>query len=416
MPTNNMLTITMITRRIIQVWRNNIVFTQNADRKYQDEFAKSGAKIGDTVNIRLPSRFTVVDGPNLVTQNYVERSYPLTISFQKHTDVEFSSREMTLSLDDWSKRIGEPEAIKLANAVDVEGLSQYWRVYNSIMSPDVSPTTSKWRAYGRAAALLDQEAIPRDGRRVVVTEPVEAADLIQENKGLFHSSSEISEQYTSGEMGKSLGLTWKMDQNVQFHLTGARGGAPIVGAGGQSGSSLATTTWTAAAAPRLKKGDVFQITGVYAVNPQSLQSTGRLRDFSVQADFSSDAAGAGAIQIAPAIVGPGNPNQNVTALPAASAPLIFKVSGLATDYLANTQYAQNIVYHPLAFTLAMVDLVMPHSGEYARVADPQAGISMRSWKDSNITTDTHPARVDIMGGWGVPVPEAAVRVWSVPSF
>jgi hypothetical protein len=404
----------MITRRLIQVFRNNIVFSANADRKYQSEFAQTGAKIGDTVNIRLPARFTVVDGPNLVPQNYKERSYALTINFQKHTDVEFGSREMTLSMDDWSKRIGEPEAIKLANAVDVEGLSQYWRVYNSVMSPAVGPTASKWRAYGRAAALLDQEAIPRDGKRVVVTEPVEAADLIQENKGLFHSSSEISEQYESGEMGKSLGLTWKMDQNVQMHTTGARGGSPIVGAGGQSGSSLAVTGFTAAAAPRLKKGDVFQITGVKAVNLQSQQSTGRLRDFTVLADVSSAADGTATITIAPAIVGPGSPDQTVDVLPAASAPLIFNIGD--TAYTASTQYAQNLVYHPLAFTLAMVDLIMPHSGEYSRVSDAQAGISMRSWKDSNISTDTHPARVDIMGGWGVPVPEAAVRVWSIPVF
>jgi hypothetical protein len=409
MPTNTILTMTMITRRMIQVLRNNTVFASNVERKYQDEFAKTGAKIGDTLNIRLPSRFTVVDGPNLVPQDYKERSYPLTISFQKHTDVQFGSREMTLSLDDWSKRIGEPEAIKLANAVDVEGLSQYWKVYNSILSPAVSPTTSKWRTYLRAGALLDQEAIPRDNRRVVVTEPVEAADLVEENKGLFQSATQISEQYESGEMGKSAGLTWKMDQNVQVHTTGARGGTPTVGAGSQSGSSLATIGWTAAAAVRLKKGDVFQITGVYATNIQSQQSTGRLRDFTVLADFSSDASGNGSIQIAPAIIGPGSPDQTVSALPAASAPLIF----LGT---ASTAYAQNLVYHPLAFQLAMVDLVMPHSGEYARVSDAMSGISMRSWKDSDITTDSHPARVDIMGGYGVPVPEAAVRVWSIPAF
>lgn len=82
----------------------------------------------------------------------------------------------------------------------------------------------------------------------------------------------------------------------------------------------------------------------------------------------------------------------------------------------NTQYMQNLVYHKLAFTLAMVDLQMPHSGDYARVSDSSAGISMRSWKDSDIRTDSHPARIDILGGWGVPVPEACVRVWSVPAF
>ena len=409
MATNNTLTITMITRRLVQVWRNNIVFSSAADRKYQGEFARSGAKIGDTVNIRLPARFTVQDGPNLNPQNYTERSTPLTISFQKHTDVEFSSRELTLSLDDWSKRIGEPEAIKLANAVDVEGLRQYWRVHNSIVSPAVSPTTSKWRTYLRAGAILDQEAIPRDGQRVAVHEPVEAADLIEENKGLFQSATQISEQYEAGEMGKSAGLTWKMDQNVAMHTTGARGGTPTNTTAGATGSSILTGAWSVSITGALKRGDVFQIAGCYAVNPQSLLSTGRLRDFTCTADVNTDGAGAATITFSPPIVGPGSPDQTVTALPAAGALLSFTGT-------ANTQYAQNLVYHKLAFTLAMVDLVEPHSGEWSRISDAQAGISMRSWKDSSIATDTHPARVDIMGGWACPCPEAAVRVWSIPAF
>ena len=225
------------------------------------------------MNIRLPARFTVQDGTTMIPQNYQERSYPLTISFQKHVDVEFTSREMTLSLDDWSRRIGEPEAIKLANAVDVEGLSQYWNVYNSVLSPTVGPGNSKWRMYLRAGALLDQEAIPRDGQRYAVIDPVESADLVDENKGLFQSATQISEQYEAGEMGKSAGLTFKMDQNIQAHTTGARGGTPAVGAAGQSGSSLATTGWTASGL-RVKKGDVFQIAGVYAINIQSRRRRG----------------------------------------------------------------------------------------------------------------------------------------------
>jgi len=394
---------------MIQVLRNNLVFTMGCDRKYQGEFAQSGAKIGDTVNIRLPSRFTVQDGAPLNAQNYTERSVPLTISFQKHTDVEFTSREMTLSLDDWSRRIGEPEAIKLANAVDVVGLSEYWKVYNSVISPAVSPTTSKWRMYLRAAALLDQEAIPRDGQRYCITEPVEAADIIDENKGLFQSASQISEQYEAGEMGKSAGMTWKMDQNIQAHTTGIRGGSPTVNQAGQTGSLLVTNNWTAAAAVRLKKGDVFQITGVNAVNIQSQQSTGRPRDFTVLADASSDATGNMTIQISPPIIGPGSPDQTVNVLPGAGALLTFTGT-------PNTTYMQNLVYHKLAFTCAFVDLVEPFSGSYSRVSDPQAGISMRSWKNSDIRTDSHPARVDVMGGFATPVPEAAVRVWSVPAF
>lgn len=406
MATNTLLTITMVTRRLLQILKNNIVFSAGVNRMYEDQFAISGAKIGDTLNIRKPSKFTVGTGASITPQNYVEETVPLVIAYQKHCAVEFSSREMTLSLDDWSRRIGEPEAVKLANEVDRDGLGLYWQVANSILSPDPSPTTSKWDTYMEAGAMLDDEGTPRDNDRTIVMGPWEQARVVSENKGLFQASTEIAEQYRKGEMGTSAGAVWKMDQNVHAHTTGARGGTPTMSAtAGQTGSSIATIAWTAAAAVRVKKGDVFTIAGVNAVNPQSLQDTGKLRQFTATSDASSDASGNATINIYPPIIIAPDPRQTVTAAPAGSAPLTF----LGT---ASTRYIQNLLYHKNAFTLAMVDLVQPNSGTFARVTDPDNGFSMRSWKDSNIMTDTHPARVDLLYGWTTLRPEMAVRVWS----
>ena len=109
---------------------------------------------------------------------------------------------------------------------------------------------------------------------------MEQAAVVNANRGLFQSSTQIKEQYEEGMMGRMAGADWYVDQNVASHTTGARGGAAIVTTAGQTGSAINTSTWTASGL-RLKAGDVIQFTGVYAVNPQTLQSTGRLRDFTV---------------------------------------------------------------------------------------------------------------------------------------
>ena len=257
--------------------KNNLSFTSQCSREWQREFAQEGYKIGSQLMIRKTPKFIVQSGPGFVAQNYMEEFVPLVVDQQKHVDVEFGSIEMTLSLDDWNRRIGNPTAIQLANEVDTAGLATYWQVANAMVSPETEE--DKWYTYLKAAAFLDDEACPMDGQRFAVLDQWEEKAVVNANKGLFQSSTQIKNQYEEGTMGMSAGLKWSMDQNVAVHLTGPRGGAPAVNAGGQTGSSLVTNLWTAAAALRLRKGDVFVIAGVYAINPKNRLSTGRLRRF-----------------------------------------------------------------------------------------------------------------------------------------
>ena len=182
----------------------------------------------------------------------------------------------------------------------------------------VSPTAAaeKFYWYNVAKAIILQEGGPQDGDYSVCLEPMEQAAVVNANRGLFQSSTQIKEQYEEGMMGRMAGADWYVDQNVAAHTTGARGGVPTMSAvGGQTGSSIATIAWTAAAAQRLKAGDVIQITGVYAVNPQTGLSTGRLRDFTVTANVSSDAAGLATIPISPPIIIAPDPRVTVSAAP-----------------------------------------------------------------------------------------------------
>lgn len=398
---NTILTPTMILREALRILTNELAFTRNVNREYDSNFAKKGAKIGNTANVRKPNRYVTSKGATLVTQDTTEESVSIVMDQQAHVGVNFSSVDLTLSLDDFSKRILKPAIATIANTVDFEGLSLYKDIYNLVGTPGTTPAT--------AAALLgvgqrmDEEAVPRDGDRFAIVNPAANAALIDGLKTLFNPSGNLSTQFQKGMMGNNvLGFgTIGMDQNVNVHTVGPLGGTPLVNGANQTGSSLTTKGWTAAAAARLKKGDVFTIAGVYAVNPQNRQSTGILRQFVVTADFSSAVDGTGAVSIYPAIVTSGA-KQTVTGSPADNAAIT--VVGTA-----NTNYPMNLGYHKDAFTLVTADLEMPSGVDFA-ARESYEGISMRIVRQYDLNNDKFPCRIDVLYGWKTIYPELACRL------
>jgi len=393
----------MITREALMLLENSLTFTKQVNRQYSDEFAKTGGKIGNTLNIRVPAQYTVNSGPNLSVENFTETQVPLVVNQQKHIDVQFSSQELTLSIQDFSERVLAPQIVQLANQIDSDGLAQYVNVYNSVGTPGTANTTTA--AYLQAGVLLDINATPRDiTKRNMVLHPQGQADAISGFSTFFNDQTEVGKQYINGTMGRALGFKWSMDQNVNSQTVGPLGGSPVVNGANQTGSSLVTNGWTASAAVRLNQGDIFTIAGVYSVNPLNKFSTGKLQQFVVTAQTSSDGSGNATIPISPAIVTSGAA-QNVTASPANSAALT--VVGAA-----NSTTPQSLAFHRDAFTLATVDLedVSKYGAWGAVVSDKQLGVSMRVARQYAISTDTIPMRIDVLYGWLTTRPQMACRV------
>src|SRR4051812_3182367 len=111
---NTLLTPTMVTRKALMVLHQKLNFVGTINRQYDDSFSKDGAKIGDTLKIRLPNQYTVRIGAPIGVQDTPETSVSLQIGTQKGVDMNFSSNELTLSLDDFSTRIIEPAMSVLA--------------------------------------------------------------------------------------------------------------------------------------------------------------------------------------------------------------------------------------------------------------------------------------------------------------
>jgi hypothetical protein len=411
---NNLLTISMITNEALMVLENELTFSGQVDRNYDDQFAVTGAKIGATLNVRRPGRFIGTSGPALNVEDFNETSVPVTLSTQFHVDTQFTSQDLALSLDMFSDRILKPAVAAIANKVDFDGLTMAKNNTANIVGTAGTPPTGLI-TYLTAGAYLDSEGAPRDGRRSCVIEPFTSATIVDSLKGLFVPSDVIGKQYQKGMMGRdSAGVNWYMDQNVVAQTFGSYATATLACAtttatgfltsGWASTSTIALTATTATAG--LKQGDVIQIEGVYAVNPQNRQAYGsnKLRNFVVTSNVTVATSGTTSVTVSPAVITAGQ-FQNVS-IPTASATAVvtpFNKTGTVSP--------QNIVMHKNAFCLATADLELPDGVHFAgRASDKELGLSLRVVRQYTINNDSIPTRVDVLYGWAPLYPELACRV------
>lgn len=401
---NAFLTSSMITREALRIFKNSNLFLRNIDKQYDDQFAREGAKIGDTLRIRLPNDYVVRSGRVANPQDTVERQVPLTVSSQKGVDLSFTSAELALSMDDFSNRYILPAVNALAGGVALDvmtatesfsNLSFKGRDTANSSGTIVTPDSAAWLDAG---AMLDMTSTPRansKGMRKAILDPRTQARTVDSMSGLFNNAQKIGDQFKSGEMGvNTLGLDWGMDQTVLKHTNGTYTAGAVAGAG-QTGSTLTTAAITGT----FNKGDVIVIAGVFGVNPVTKQTTGELRQFAVTANV---AAGSTQIPIYPAII-PGNVAYGtVTASPAAGA-LITLVGG------AGVTFRKNFAMDPTAITMATADLHLPRNMDMAS-REVYDGISMRFLRGFDITNDVFISRLDILYGYTAPRPEWGVAV------
>ena len=399
---NSLLTINMITREAVALWKNTNAFIQNIDVQYDDSFAATGAKIGTTLRIRLPNDYTVRTGAALQAQDTSEQSITLTVATQQGVDVSFSTVDRTMSLDDYSERILAPCINNLAGSVaatimqgsegGVSNLVGNFDGNGNIISP-VAQT------YLTGRAVLSSNSAP-DGQRKVVNDPFTNAAIVNTLSGLLNPATTLSQQYMSGTMMRGLGYDlWMEDQTVIKHTTGSFTAGNVSGAG-QTGTTLVTTAITGS----LNIGDIITIAGVNGVNRITKQTTGQLQQFVVTANVIS---GSTSIPIYPAIIPPVGGNQvqyqTVDSSPAGNAAIT-----LATP--ANSVYRKNLAYYPKAITMVTADLELPQGGIVEGAREAFDGVSMRMITDYVIGTDQMVTRLDVLFGYLFVRPEWCVII------
>jgi len=390
----SLLTPTAVTREALRVLHQKLNFVGSINRQYDDSFAKDGAKIGDSLKIRVPNQYTVRTGKTLDVQDITESSVTLQIATQKGVDLNFSSNELTLSLDDFSQRILNPAMAVLAANIEADAQSMYKDVGQSVWNGASALTLAKVLA-GRKK-LQDSLAPLND--RTASLQTQEGADLIDGLKTLFQDAGQLSSQYKEGYMGRAAGFNFVENTLWAAHTRGAEDTAYVcnTSTGITSGSTSITVSAGSGAGV---VGDVFTIAGVYAVHPETKVSTGQLYQFVVGTAFLT---GATTIVVGQAPITSG-PTQNVSIVGAGASKALVWFGTLSTAV------STSMLYQKDAFAFATADLVMPSGVDFAR-REVMDGISMRIVRDYDINNDMFPCRLDVLYGFKTLRPQLACRL------
>lgn len=389
---NSLLTPTAVTREALRILHQKLNFVGNIDRQYDSSFANEGAKIGDTLQIRLPNEYTVRTGKTIDVQDTTETSVSLTMATQKGVDVEFSSKDLTLDLDDFGKRILDPMMSVLAANIESDALSMFQDVYNQV--DNVGSSATFLTLLNGRKILVDNLAGATNLKVNLDTQT--NVDMVDVLKGLFQDSSNISKQYLEGMLGRTAGFEFFENTLMPRHVTGTDDGTGDYltdDATAQTGTSLTIDT----GAGTLLKGDVFTVAGVNRVHPETKVDTGVLQQFVVTTSTGTSAT---TVTMTPEIIATGA-KQNVSN-GAANNQALTKVGGASATHDISLGYAKD------AFAFVTADLRMPRGVDFA-AREVMDGISMRILSDYDITNDEFPTRVDVVYGFKAIRPQLAVR-------
>lgn len=403
---NSNLTIDMITRESLRILHQKLNFCGNIVRDYDDSFASSGAKIGNTLRIRMPMQYATGTGATIATgtgADSIGTQTTLTVSTQRHVPLRFTTEELTMDIDDFSKRHIEPAMAKLAAKIEYDGLST--AMLNVANHVDAGTKVEFADVMAGRQRLMNCLA-PIDNRYALM-DPQAMVDLVVDNKSLFADQSELSKQYKEGMMGRFAGFDFYENTLLPTHTTGTGGGDATYDVNGASQdvtpsssvTDLNTQTLTIDTGTKvITNGDVITLAGVNACHPETKADLGYLREFVV---VSGGGASATSITISPAIVASG-PYQNVTAAPANDAAITINGA-------ASTAYKQSLLFQKGFMCMGTADLVLP-KGTHMASRQAYDGISMRIVSDYDVVKDVVYTRCDVLYGFKVLRPDLAVKV------
>lgn len=404
---NTLINPSVIAREALFHLENNLVFGHKVHRQYKREFVK----VGSSVTIRKPVKFTVTDGATRSNQDVIEETTSITVDKRKHVSWKFSSQDLTLTIEEYSERYIKPAMIQLANKIDLDVATEGAQAFFNLVGT-AGTTPANFAALSAIGQKMDEEPVPDDGMRCLVVNPAArwalANGLGGTGSGGVFNAEIVGDMVRKGRLGELAGFDIYGDQNIVNHTVGLHNGDPIVvndAAFANDTNVIAFDAATTNVAGYLKKGDVFTIAGVNSVNDVNRQDSGALQQFVVLADVTT-AGNAGSITCYPDINDGSTAStaafQTVTALPADNAAItVVGASGAS--------HPQNLAFHHNALALVTVPLELPDSAVFKARAT-WGGYSVRVIKDYDVENDEEIIRLDVLYGTKAIYPELGVRL------
>lgn len=406
---NALITTSKITRHAVKEFINSLQIASKVDRQLDSEFRK----IGETISVRRPVMFTSSDGATLgAAEDIEEVAASVTLDTRKHVHFAITSKDLTLSIEDFNDRYIQPAMAELAQQVESSLADSYKQIANFVGTPGTAPST--FLEVGAAAKVLTKLGTPMNVRWNAFYDEDASLALADGLKSVF--PTEIAKKaIEEAAIGRYSKFMLYENQSLKLHTVGVATGTPLINGASQSVTyaasgaaweqTLATDGWTNSTAGILLAGDVITIAGVNSVNRRTRVSTGDLQTFVVKSDATSGAStGPAALTISPPMITSG-PYQTVVAAPADGAVITVKTGA------GGSSHKQNIAFHENAITLVMAPLDLPTQGAEAS-RESFNNVSIRTVTQYAIGTDTTTYRFDILYGVKAQNPDFAVRTTS----
>ncbi len=390
---NTLSVIDQVTRESLRIAHEKLSFLSTIDRSYDSSYAKNGAKIGDTLRVRNPNQYVRRKGSRVMdVQDQTEATQNVTVATQDGVDMKFNSAELTLSIDELSRRHIEPAVSVLVSGIEGDILSAVTKdVYQFAGTTTEIVGATDLDAISQGRAKLNMSLAPKDGNRCVQIDSVTMASVVGGGRALFHDPGQLQTAFTEGYLGRFGGTNFYENDRTYSHTSGSDHTTVDIDAAVSDGDSSITH-----AGGTLVAGDVFTIAGVKQVHPETKVAYAHDQQFVV-----TTATSANVSAISPSIITTGA-KQNVDHLPS--------VDDVMSVYAGNSVvYQSNLMYHKEAFTFVTADL--PIMADAARcVRRMKDGLSIRVWQGSDIRNDELLLRMDILYGYKTLRPEWACRI------
>ena len=418
---NSLVTAQWVARKALVLLHGKSNFTGRTNRDYQSLLPGpiQGVILGQQLSIRLPFQYVGRTGPVMNAQASVQRFANLNVNNQAGVDVNFTSVERAMLLNNFEEQVLEPAMAKVAAILEtattavVNSVPKFVGAYN---------TTATFQQLLLAERFLTETLAPEDDRRTFHATPQASYYFVQDNKGLFNPESTISDQWLEGVISdKAAGFVCFRNTKMPTHVIGTvTGSTPVVNGANQSNSgvgnafvssfTLNTNGWNSGATT-VNAGDVINIAGVNDVDPESKISLGRLKQFVVNTTI-SDTAGAIALNISPGII-TGGAYQNVDSVPATGAAIT--VMGGLPAVVSGQTVKQSLGWYRDAVVFANPPMLDLSPLVKMTAAESFEGYNIRFAQQWDPSNDLLPARLDTIYGSVLAYPELAVRLVELPA-
>lgn len=418
---NSLITAQWVARKSLVLLHAKSNFTGRSNRDYQSLLPGpiQGVILGQQLSIRLPFKYTLRTGPTMNAQASVQRYATLTVGTQAGVDINFTSVERAMLLNNFQEQVLEPAMAQVAAGIEIATASNLNSVPKFVGAWN---TTATFANVLQAERFLTEALAPEDDRRTLTATPQASYYFVLDNKSLFNPQSEISDQWLEGVIAdRAAGFVGFRNTKLPTHLIGTvASSTPVVAGAGQglsgagnafaSTTTLATSGWNSGATT-LNAGDVITIANVNDVDPESKASLGRLKQFVVTTTI-SDTSGAISAVIAPAIIY-GGAYQNVDSVPANNAAIT--VFGDTVANVSGKTVKQSLAWYKDAIVFANPPMLDLSPLVKMTAAENFEGYNIRFAQQWDPSNDLLPARLDTISGSVLAYPELAVRIVEQPA-